>query len=331
MKPFLSVIVPVYNVKQYLGKCIDSILAQSFKDYELILVDDGSDDQSGKICDEYAQKDNRIIVCHKDNGGLSDARNTGIDLAKGEYLTFIDSDDYVDKNMFEQMSALAKKTDCDMVMTTSYSKFSGDKTVTNNTLKPTGEIKECTPAEALVYIFNVTSRWNVTGNFCKAKLFEGNRFEVGKLYEDINILPELINSCKKVYMYHKSYYYYRVREDSIMGQSMEKISVDLVYAVERNIDFIKGCDYTDEEKKQIVAGMLKEISSWLNHAYNVGTVKLNREYIKCARRLLRKNISFVLSSKKVSFKDKIYLLLNAYNMTSFLKLEATVKNKLKHN
>ncbi len=101
--PQISVIVPVYNVEKYLSRCIDSILNQTFSDFELILVDDGSPDQSGKICDEYALKDSRVKVIHKKNGGVSAARNTGIDEAVGEYIMFVDSDDYIDENMLSDM------------------------------------------------------------------------------------------------------------------------------------------------------------------------------------------------------------------------------------
>ncbi|MDT6814838.1 glycosyltransferase, partial [Enterococcus faecium] len=94
----ISIIVPVYKVEKYLRKCVDSILAQTFTDFEVILVDDGSPDNSGKICDEYAEKDNRVRVIHKENGGLSSARNAGIDVARGKYLGFVDSDDYIDED-----------------------------------------------------------------------------------------------------------------------------------------------------------------------------------------------------------------------------------------
>lgn len=98
--PTLSIIVPVYKVEPYLHRCVDSILAQTFTDFELILVDDGSPDNCGAICDEYAAKDSRILVIHKENGGLSDARNAGLDIAKGEYIGFVDSDDYISPQMY---------------------------------------------------------------------------------------------------------------------------------------------------------------------------------------------------------------------------------------
>ena len=103
MNPKISIIVPVYNVEKYIHKCINSILDQSLTEFELILVDDGSPDRSGEICDEYSKKDNRIKVIHKSNGGVSSARNIGIDKACGEYIGFVDPDDYIDVNMYERL------------------------------------------------------------------------------------------------------------------------------------------------------------------------------------------------------------------------------------
>ena len=107
--PIISVIVPVYNVEKYLNRCIDSILAQTFSDFELLLIDDGSKDKSGEICDQYAEKDDRIKVLHKENGGASAARNTGIDHAVGEYIMFADSDDYIGRNMLESLLGLIER------------------------------------------------------------------------------------------------------------------------------------------------------------------------------------------------------------------------------
>ena len=115
VRPRLSIIVPVYNVEHYLRKSVDSILKQTFADFELILVDDGSPDNSGKICDEYAKKDLRIKVIHKKNGGLSDARNNGIEVAKGEIIGFVDSDDEIDATMYQEMIKYLDEYQLDIV------------------------------------------------------------------------------------------------------------------------------------------------------------------------------------------------------------------------
>ena len=103
MKPLISIIVPIYNVEKYLSRCINSVLSQTFPDFELLLIDDGSTDKSGYICDGYAQKDSRIKVFHIENGGVSAARNYGLDNARGEWITFVDADDWIDKDMYYKL------------------------------------------------------------------------------------------------------------------------------------------------------------------------------------------------------------------------------------
>lgn len=121
----ISIIVPVYKVEPYLRKCVDSILAQTFTDFEVILVDDGSPDNSGKICDEYASKDSRVRVIHKKNGGLSSARNAGIDVARGKYLGFVDSDDYIEKDMYELLYDNIVKEQADLSICGIYDVYEG--------------------------------------------------------------------------------------------------------------------------------------------------------------------------------------------------------------
>lgn len=115
MNDLISIIVPVYNVEKYLNKCIDSIINQTYKNIEIILVDDGSTDNSGKICDEYLLRDSRIKVIHKNNGGLSSARNEGINISSGEYIGFVDSDDWVEPNMYEEMYKKILYSNADIV------------------------------------------------------------------------------------------------------------------------------------------------------------------------------------------------------------------------
>ena len=116
MMPYISVIVPVYNAESTLKKCIDSILVQDFTDFEVILIDDGSQDESLQICEDFAKKDNRVIVVHKENGGVSSARNYGLEIAKGKWVTFIDSDDYVDDELLEKVNdAIEKNAGVDVV------------------------------------------------------------------------------------------------------------------------------------------------------------------------------------------------------------------------
>lgn len=127
--PKISIIVPVYNVEKYLEKCVRSILAQTFTDFELILVDDGSPDSSGAMCDQFAKQDERVKVIHKENGGLSDARNAGIEIATGEYLGFIDSDDYIADDMYELLYTNIVKEDADLSICGIYDVYEGKEPV----------------------------------------------------------------------------------------------------------------------------------------------------------------------------------------------------------
>ncbi len=120
MEELISIIVPVYNVEQYLEKCVKSIIRQTYKNIEIILIDDGATDSSGKICDKLKLKDNRIKVIHKENGGLSDARNAGLKVAKGEYIGFVDSDDYIKEDMFETLYNLNKKYNSEISIVSYY-------------------------------------------------------------------------------------------------------------------------------------------------------------------------------------------------------------------
>ena len=178
----ISIIVPVYNVELYLHRCIDSILAQTFTDFELILVDDGSPDNCGKICDEYAEKDNRIHVIHKANGGLSDARNAGIDWAfansNSEWITFIDSDDWIHPKYLESLYNAVKETGCEISIC-GYEETTGDNPI----------VDECRLQSVIVNTEDFFCEHNVNAVIACAKLYKKElfreiRYPVGKLHED---------------------------------------------------------------------------------------------------------------------------------------------------
>lgn len=214
MKSLLSVIVPIYKVEDYLPKCVESIRNQTHSNLEIILVDDGSPDGCGAICDEFAQKDSRIRVIHKENGGLSDARNTGIDVAKGDYLAFVDSDDWLEPDAFEAMLALAEKYDAKMVCAGRYNE-DGATGAQSKGLCP--EKEEFVPGKELVRrIF----RWDHLDSAAWDKLyarelFREIRYPVGRVVEDVPTTYHLVLLAGGAAMLPKPVYHYVCREQSI--------------------------------------------------------------------------------------------------------------------
>ncbi len=232
----ISIVVPVYNVQKYLSKCIDSLINQTYKDIEIILVDDGSLDGSGNICDAYAKKDKRIKVIHKKNGGLSDARNKGIEIATGEYITFIDSDDYVSLKYCETLYKLIKKHNADISIG-NYHPF-----YENEIVKEKIDDNEIVMSskEALEYLYDkdycVTMRvaW---GKLYKKELFNKIRYPKGKINEDEFVIHHLYDKTNKVVFTKSTLYYYFQRDTSIMGEKFSIKRLDALEALKERIEF----------------------------------------------------------------------------------------------
>lgn len=218
MNDKISVIVPVYNVEQYLPRCLDSILCQSYENLEIILVDDGSPDGSGAICDGYAQKDPRIQVIHQENGGLSAARNAGIAAATGAYLAFVDSDDYLEPQAYAQMMNLARKYDVPVVVAGRWdvSGKTGEKT---KGLCPGREEK--IPAQELVgriFLWDGCDSSACDKLFARA-LFQHIRFPVGMVCEDLAVMYRIILQADFAAMWPEPVYNYYHRPGSISGSN----------------------------------------------------------------------------------------------------------------
>ena len=219
--PLVSIIVPVYKAEQWLHRCIDSILAQTMPDFELLLINDGSPDKSGEICDEYAMKDSRIRVFHKENGGVSSARALGVKEAKGEYSIQVDSDDYVAFNMLEDMVEKAQKLHCDVLMCDYYEKR-GDVIIYNKqqprSLNSNEILKEMLVCDIDGYLWN---------KLVRHRLYEGFGL---KFYENINVREDLLiwvqlfSKTTKVGYLDKAYYYYIVgdNENSLTSKYTNK-------------------------------------------------------------------------------------------------------------
>lgn len=213
----VSVIVPVYNVETFLDHCIESIVGQTYSNIEIILVDDGSTDSSGMRCEQWKEKDSRVVVCHQENQGLSAARNTGIDIAKGDYLCFIDSDDFVTNNYIESFVKELEVTGADFVLCDIISSKLADSAMEID------ENKILTPEDCRYWLTNPISReyvlmvvaWN---KLYKRSLFESYRFPEGKLHEDEFMINYMIYHVSKAAYISNANYIYRNNENSITGK-----------------------------------------------------------------------------------------------------------------
>lgn len=213
-QPLISVIVPVYKVEQYLPKCVDSILGQTYENLEILLVDDGSPDRCGELCDQYAARDSRVQVIHKENGGLSSARNAGIEKARGEYLGFVDSDDWIEPETYECLMALALKYQAKLVCGGRYD-YSEKRQTRKEGMCPDRE--EVLSGEALLGKMITWDQCDCAAwdKLYHRSLFETIRFPVGKYYEDIAIAYALVEKAGQAAMLPRRIYNYRHRANSI--------------------------------------------------------------------------------------------------------------------
>ena len=296
----ISIIVPVYKVEKYLSKCIESILAQTFQDFELILVDDGSPDLCGDICEEYALKDSRIKVLHKENGGLSDARNAGIELAQGEYLAFIDSDDYVAPDMYETLYSLAQEYQAEIAVCNA---VLVDETV-EPVYKDSSELYVMKSEEALKQmIFNRLFAVNAWNKIYRRELFSGIRYPKGMLYEDFATTYKLIDRCKSIVYTPSQKYAYVQRAGSIMGQTGYKMKADKVIIVSEMIEYLQG----KQDFDLLFAGA---VASLLNDVYKMavsGNLTTCKDYTLELKILLQRYKRQFKANKYLMNKDKMIL------------------------
>lgn len=232
----ISIIVPVYNVKGYLGRCVESIMGQSYKNLEIILIDDGSTDGSEKICDFYRKKDERIIVVHKKNGGLSDARNVGIEHATGKYLFFIDSDDWIDKRTIELLLGVAIKNHSDLVEC-GFKEIYGD--YINIGYSCDASMKSVSHIEALEDVLQWKKIKSVAWNKLYAREVIGDiRYPVGKLHEDEFTTYKFLYNAKKIVFLNLALYNYdRTKEDGLTTK-FRPSNMDACEAMRQKMHFV---------------------------------------------------------------------------------------------
>lgn len=302
-KPLISVIVPAYNVEKFIGKCIDSILRQSFKDFEVLLIDDGAKDSTPEICDACAKKDSRIKVYHKENGGLSDARNYGIDRMQGKYVTFIDSDDYVDSGYFEYLYGLITQEEDIQIA------ICGKKSVREDeNASPDPEtFHEIITGERAVQkmLCGHGSGHSAWGKLYSANLWKTVRYPKGKIYEDYATTYRVMALVDKAAWGNAAMYFYVQHIESIMHQKCSRRSISLVDIADEETEFIvKKWPALKQE------ALARKVTSELKCLQNILNAK-NEEFDDYKQKIVedvRRHKGELLASKKVALKTKIKII-----------------------
>lgn len=301
MNELISIIIPVYNVEHYLEACMESVLNQTYSNIEIILVDDGATDSSGKMCDRYAGKDERIKVIHKKNGGLSDARNKGITQAKGKYIMFIDSDDVVSSDFVEYLYQMIKTSFADIAICDPIHCYPDKEIIfQSETLRKIYE-----PEEAIVEMLYqksfLVAAW---GKLYRKEYFNDTLFPYAMLFEDSAIMYKIFDKAKKIVYGNAKLYGYMHRKDSITTKSFSRKDCDILTISE---EIVKYMSYRSEKLQkaarsyQTAAAFRIYMNASRNGEYD--------EVLKVCIKLLNENNELVLRDVEIRKKMKLALLL----------------------
>ena len=298
----VSMSVPVYQVEQYIAQGIESVLNQTFKDFELILIGDGSKDQSGSICDLYAANDDRILVIHTENRGAAAARNVGLDHASGRYITFLDGDDYLDEHMIARMYEEIEHSEYDMVVCDFLNLLPDEK---DNFIVHLQE-ETVNGRNVLEHLKNERNYglWTIVWNkIYKREVLENLRFPDGKYFEDEFFSNQLYLFSNQIHVIPDVLCYHRVLASSTMNTQKIENYLDLLDALQERLDIYFKYDYSEDEIYKVLIFLLDPFTKCVRAKFsgtNKKRVEQTRRFIKIvSRRLMGKNLSFVKKSSLV--------------------------------
>lgn len=322
----VSIIIPVYNVEKYLKQCVESAINQTYKNLEIWLIDDGSKDSSGKICDEYKKLDSRIKVIHKENGGLSSARNAALDLAKGKYLYFLDSDDLISLDLIETYLNLIKEYDVDVVMGTSY-EFYGNIDMNIDHIKQNTKPEKYSNVDALkLMLLDEKLHHAAAGPLFSADLYESIRFPVGMLYEDYATTYYVILKSKGILYIDDNRCYYRMRPGSIMNSKVteqDMVLLDISDTISNDIvkEYPELMDPAIRKKVVVYLKFYSRIldtgfGAFKNEQYRIRETLANCEKAFLVADCVRKTDKIKMRAFKMG-KISFYLV---YKMSNYLQL-----------
>lgn len=331
MHPLISVIIPVFNVEEYLDKCVESIISQTYENLEIILVDDGSPDNCPSICDNWAKKDDRIRVIHKINGGLSDARNVGIDKASGEYLFFVDSDDYIAQDMIEKLYVALYENEADMsICNFKYVSEDNLKKFDNDNLPIKDEVLSGEYVLLNKIFEDKNWYWVVAWNkLYKKDLFDNIRYPFGKIHEDEFIIHQILFKCKKIACVSEMLYFYVQRNDSIMGNANSVSNkLDLVESLfHRSVFFANNVNLNSRALEVLLQGI-----SCLNNSQVINYLSKNKTRRSELQKLYRyayksiRKVTINFSAKHMDIKKFYFISLYWTNkmLTPYLQIKGRV-------
>ncbi|SFD66849.1 Glycosyltransferase involved in cell wall bisynthesis [Lentibacillus persicus] len=314
----ISIIVPVYNLERLLPRCVDSILAQTFTDFELILVNDGSSDGTGKLCNAYARADNRVKVVHKENGGVASARNAGLNIAKGRYIGFADNDDLLNQYMFEVLYDIAVAHSSDIVIC-NYVEVDEDASCDTKTYEDNYQVRHFDHIEALhqLYTANYITfvvPWN---KLYKRYLFDNIRFEEGNINDDETVAHKLFYQSGKTTFVQTGLYYYIQRKGSLMHSPFKVNQLDAVYALkQREVFFRKKKERTLHQKA------LKHYMEKFFWYYFLAksSSQETETALKKLKRTFNRSLIHLLKSTEISGKQKIMCVVFSISPVLFVSI-----------
>lgn len=322
--PLVSVIVPLYNVEKYIGQCVESILKQSYENFEIVLVDDGSTDNSSNIIDRYGDKDTRVKVFHKPNGGISDARNFGLEHTQGEYITFVDSDDFVGVDYLKKLVDLIFRYSADISI------------VSNMTVGEDGYIKPyvdsnvsgCDNTQDAIKNMCIRKHYGLSpwAKLYKKSLFEGIRYPIGRIHEDLLTTPYIFSRAKKIAYSESIQLYYRIHNESIMHRPLKSIDFDVFEGLCKLVDFVDDkypeihdaavCRFVNDFYGTVVERLIYQ------KQYKEKANELKKEYAVYLNAV--KDNSYI--SKNTKLKTKLFMT-NVMLYKAFYKLYSKIKRE----
>lgn len=299
----------MYKVEKYLRKCLDSVTGQTYKELEIILIDDGSTDRCGAIADEYALNDNRIKVIHKQNTGLADSRNQGVEASNGEYILFVDSDDYIHPRMIEELYINACNKNADVVIC-DYVKVTENEEPGNLQSEYHAEVITITDDNRLEYMLGKTKivftvAWN---KLFRREALGDIRFPTGRIHEDEFWTYKILHRAQKVIYLKETLYYYVQRDDSIMGARTYIKSLQRLDAYQERIQYYKSRKMVSYEY-QMLNHYRYFLTDFINNVYKQG--KCTKTEIKPYMQYIRKEYLLHIWKYNISFKTKLGYVLYA--------------------